>query len=204
MLNVAQLLEQGRCGDRLDRLTQAHVVGQQHAPAKRQMDHTVLLIAVEWPRKDVERAIALLHLAEEPALLLPHRFDVLLGLQMIVHALIHVDLLPILCRQAVQLAEKCRQALRGLALQHPLGVEVAGQHSAQPLALWQRQGNAHRGSPGVVDVHLGDGRGLGDELLPSIGELAAQVRQHALDVLARANRVGAVIGTGTRVEPIGE
>ena len=150
--------------------------------------------------------LPLFHLVEEPALLLLDRFDVLLVLQMVTHGRVHVNLSALARRQPVELAQQGRQALCDLALQDALGVEVTGQQLAQPPAdeVRERQGDADRGALGVVHVDLGEGGSLLDELLPPAGELLLQVGQHPLDVFARADGVGAVVGAGAGVEAFRE
>jgi len=70
--------------------------------------------------------------------------------------------------------------------------------------LRQGQRDAHAGALRVAQVDLGDRRRLFDELVPALGELLSQVDEHALNVLAGADGVGAVVGARAAVELLGE
>ena len=61
--NVVKLFEKRASGDRLDRLSQPHLVGEQSPAVAGQMQHTLLLIGVEWTLGELQGSPAALQIA---------------------------------------------------------------------------------------------------------------------------------------------
>jgi hypothetical protein len=101
-LDAAQVLEQRRRGDGLNRLAQTHVVGQQRATAKGQMHGALLLIRIQLRGEHVERALAAFDLIEEPRFLLRHRLSILQQSQMFAHTLIDAHQRSVTRRQLIE------------------------------------------------------------------------------------------------------
>ena len=131
-------MQQGGGGNGLNGLTQPHIVGQHGPPAKSQMHGAFFLVRVQTRGKDVQRAVTLAHLLDEPLLLLASSLPIAQQIQVIAHGIGDMQQGALPARQVVDFVQEGRQCVQDGTLQNSFGVKVARQQLAQRGRLWQR------------------------------------------------------------------